>query len=407
MNYLSLLKRYPNYIAFGVIYNFFSGPGQTFIFALFIPDLERVFDLTPAESGSYYGVITLLSAFLLLYTGSLIDRIHLRTYSVTVTAILGGAALLMASAQNLMVMLLAMFLLRHLGQGLMTHTAHIATARYFTKNRGKATSLKSIGMSISEVFLPIIIALIIAGYGWRMGYVSLGVSCLLLCIPLNILLLKRDDPFQIPHPHEDTTSPLLDEKELNWSKKQLLGHSYFWIIAPLIISPGFILTALFFQQGVIADSKGWSMTLMASGFISYGIFHIVGNLFIGPIIDRFSASRILPLSIIPIAMGMSMLLISDSPWIVYLYMGLMGLGIGFGSGVYMTIWAEIYGRKHLGAIQSFISTLAIIGTAAAPPIVGLLLTKGVTVDSLITNGIAFILLASLLAFFAKPPRVEQ
>ncbi len=403
MSYLSLLKRYPNYIAFGASYNFFSNMGQTFIFALFIPDLERAFNLTSAQSGGYYGIAGILSAFLLLYTGSLIDRIHLRTYSVTIALLTSLSAFLMAYSPNLAIMLIAMFLLRHLCQGLMIHTATTTITRFFTKTRGKAVGLSSLGFPLGQIILPVIIAIIISTYSWQMGYAFIGVVCLLFCVPINYVLFKKNDPFQMPQPHEHT--PLLDKEELNWERKQLLGHSYFWFIIPSVLTPWIITTPLIFHQGALAASRDWSMTLIASGFAACGLAQVVSVLLIGPLIDRFSAKSLLPFANVPIAIGIAFLLVSDSPWTLYVYMWLIGIGIGF-SMISVSLWAEVYGTKHLGAIKSLIHTLAILATAASPPLLGWLLTKEVSFDTVIIWGIAFIILTATLAFIAKPPKVK-
>ncbi len=407
MTYLSLFKSYPRYLGFGATYNFFSSLGQTFLFALFIPDLEKAFNLTHAQSGSYYGIASLISAFLLLYTGSLIDRIHLRTYSTTIAFLLGTSALLMASADSLAVMLLAMFLLRHLGQGLMAHTASISITRYFTHTRGKAISVNMLGVYLSQALLPVTIALIIATYDWRVGYIVLGIGCLLLCMPLNTILLKKDDPFQLPHPKESATAGLLDEEELNWGRKELLSHSYFWLILPVIIAPAFIFTALFFHQGTLAEHQGWSLPLIASGFVSFSIMGILGTFIIGPVIDKFSAKHLLAIANIPMCLALVTLLITKEIWTVYIYMGLIGTGISFTANIKAALWAEVYGKKHLGSIKSLTTTLAILGTAASPPLVGIFLTKGTPVDNIILCGVIYIIVASILALVAKVPKVKQ
>ena len=415
MSYIGLLKQYPRYISYGMAYFFFSSLGQTFLFSLFIPNLETAFGMTPAESGTYYGIASLMSAGLILYTGSFVDKWNLRIFGGLVALVLGLSAFLMASAQTLAVMLVAMFLLRHFGQGLMIQTASTAVARYFTDNRGKAISLKSLGISVAEGILPTIVAFIIATIGWRSGMMVLGASCLLVCIPMNLFMLKKDERFTQPIQDDEEPSPvqqkaattvghLPDTEELNWSRKQLLTHPYFWMILLHAVGPAFIVTGLFFQQVAMAEGQGWSITLMASGFLAFGLVRTIGSLCIGPVVDKLTGTKLLPISTLPMALGISCLLLNDSPYLVYAYMGLMGFSIGISGTISTSMWVEVYGRKHLGAIKSMIMALAVFSTALSPPLVGYLFEHGTTADQIATYAIGYTLFASFLAWVAKPPK---
>lgn len=414
MTYFGLIKKYPRYLSYGIAYFFFSSLGQTFMFALFIPDLERVFNLTSTQSGTYYGTASLISALLLFYTGTFVDKWNLRIVGGGIALVLGCAAFLMASAQSLYVMLLAMFLLRHFGQGLMVSTSSTAVARYFTENRGKALSIKSLGISVAEGILPTIVALIIASYGWRFGYITLGAACLLVCVPMNLFMLKAKERFTQPVQDEEpavlaaaNTPHLPDLDELNWGRKQLLSHPYFWLIILQIICPAFVMTALFFQQVTVAEAQGWSITLMASGFLGYGVARVLSTLLIGPVVDKFSGRRLLPYYNLPLAVGLCFLLLNDAPYLVYPYMAFLGLGLGIGGTIVNSMWAEVYGRKHLGSIKSMIMALAVLSTALAPPLIGWLLDHNYKPDNIALGGIVFILFASLLAFIAKAPTVKK
>lgn len=416
MSYIGLLRQYPRYIGYGMAYFFFSSLGQTFMFALFIPDIERTFNLTSTQSGTFYGVTSLISALLLFYTGTFVDKWNLRIFGGLVAFVLGCAAFLMAWSPHLYVMLFAMFLLRHFGQGLMVQTASTAIARYFTQNRGKAISLKSLGISFAEGLLPTVVAFLIAAFGWRMGMVSLGAACLLVCIPMNLFMLKAGEKFTQPlqddAPIEVSVATSTTElgghipaaAELNWGRRQLLSHSYFWLVLLHIIAPAFVLTGLFFQQVVVAEAQGWSLPLLASGFVAFGIVRTFGTLAIGPVVDTFSGKQLLAYTNIPLALGMGCLLLNDAPYLVYPYMALMGFSVGIGGTVTNAMWAEVYGRKHLGAIKSMIMALAVLSTAAAPPLVGWLIDHNHAADDIVLGGVVFVVVSGFLAWFAKPPK---
>ena len=47
-----------------------------------------------------------------------------------------------------------------------------------------------------------------------------------------------------------------------------------------------------FHQIFIINEKGWSLEMMANGYILLGIFSIIGLSFGGPIIDKFNTKKV-------------------------------------------------------------------------------------------------------------------
>ena len=159
----------------------------------------------------------------------------------------------------------------------------------------------------------------------------------------------------------------------SWNRRQVLGHWQFYTLIPTYISPGFLATGLVLYQFSLADEKGWSHTLMASSFISFGISRLIFAFLIGPLIDRFGAQRLFSIQIAPLALGMLLMAYSDHTIIPFLYNGLIGISLGIGSSTSSALWAELYGPKHLGAIKSLMSTIGIFATSLSPILVGSLL----------------------------------
>lgn len=67
------------------------------------------------------------------------------------------------------------------------------------------------------------------------------------------------------------------------------------------------------------------------------------------------------------------------------------------------MWAEVYGRLHLGSIKSFASMVMVFSTALAPPIGGWLIDRGYTIQQLLWGCIWIVVGATGLAFVARPP----
>src|SRR5690625_5832291 len=81
--------------------------------------------------------------------------------------------------------------LRLSGQGLSGHTAETAMARLYSRERGKALSVSSLGYPIGEAVLPVVIASLFTILHWRTIWGLLALSVLIVFIPLLYLLICR------------------------------------------------------------------------------------------------------------------------------------------------------------------------------------------------------------------------
>ena len=101
---------------------------------------------------------TLASAMCLPFVGRLVDVMPEHKTILIVVPVLAGATLLAAYAPSVMVLVIAIFLLRLFGQGMMTHIALTATGRWFAAQRGRAVSLVVLGHQGGEASLPLLFA---------------------------------------------------------------------------------------------------------------------------------------------------------------------------------------------------------------------------------------------------------
>ena len=142
------------FLGFGFLMAFVSSGGQTYLIGVFGPEIQAAFSLSHTQWGSYYMIGTLSSSLLLLWSGKLIDSIDLRVYTVFVVLGMAAACLAMGFADSVVGVIGSIFLLRHFGQGLSSHTSVTSMARYFGPNRGKAIALSSMGFSLAIWWSP-------------------------------------------------------------------------------------------------------------------------------------------------------------------------------------------------------------------------------------------------------------
>lgn len=191
--YLALLRRHPAVLAFGFLCGLSSSVGQTFFVSLFVPSVTASFDLDAAGFSSLYALVTVASAITLPFIGPKIDDTDLKRYAALALGALGLACFGMALAPGLLVLVVALYGVRMLGQGLMSHIEVTSTSRYFQRSRGKALALVMLGHPAGEGALPALFTLAIAAWGWRTSWAVAGGVLVAGVLPLVLGLLRGKD----------------------------------------------------------------------------------------------------------------------------------------------------------------------------------------------------------------------
>ena len=401
MSVIVFLSLSPRFLAFGFFTAFFSAFGQTYFIALSSAEIRAAFDLTHGEFGLIYSSGTLTSAGLLIWAGRKIDDIDLRAYTCAACIGLALACLGMAGVRAAPWLILVIFGLRFTGQGLLSHISTVSMARYFDTHRGKALSISSMGTPMGMALFPSVAVALIAAFGWREMWAGIGIFLIVVLIPLVLWLLKGHDQRhrQLDEPARVTGA---DRTSASWTRRQVLADPRFYVLMPSFLAISFIGTGFLFHQVHLTESKGWSLTLFAGFFVAYAIGQILSALATGVLVDRFDARRIVGLCLLPALIGLGIIATFDAPWAGAAFMAFMGLSAGAVTVVHGAIWAEIYGIAHLGAIKALGTVLIIFSSALSPPMMGLFIDAGVTMEAIAIACAASILIVSALAAFVFP-----
>ncbi|MGY8655929.1 MAG: MFS transporter [Verrucomicrobiia bacterium] len=376
-SYPSFIVKHRRLLAFGALLTLFSSFGQTFLISLFVPQLQATLDISAAEFGSFYSLATLISAGLLPSLGRMIDDVGLRRYTLCVAGGLTLACLAMSVVRESWHLLACLLVLRLTGQGLCGHTASTTMARSFTLERGKALSVSSLGYAVGEGLLPAVVVAAIALIGWRQVWVVQGLCVGLLLIPAIIGLLKRAPDAALHARHAVSRDATAKNDEVEWTRARVLRDPRFYLLLPTLLMLPAAVTGLIIHQARLAEFKGWTLATLAFAFTGFALARIVSSLAIGPAIDRYGAARLFPFFPLPMALGILFLQNLSSPAVAWIYLGLTGAAQGMAGGLTSSLWAELYGVRHLGAIKSLGGSLAVFGTALSPALFGWLLDRGV------------------------------
>ncbi|MDA3857219.1 MAG: MFS transporter [Roseovarius sp.] len=376
MTILVFLRDNAPWLSTGVLLTFLSGFGQTYFISIFAGEIRETFSLSHGQWGGIYTLGTSASALVMVWAGGLTDRFRVRALAPVILVMMTGACVFMALNPVWWLLPVVIFSLRFTGQGMMSHIAVVAMARWFVAARGKALSVATLGFAMGEAFLPLIFVSLLLVYDWRMlWWVAAGVA--VLGIPLLMMLLRRE---RTPQSWAQT-SQSLGMEEMHWTRRQTLGHFLFWFMVPALLGPAAFNTAFFFHQVHFAEVKAIAHVELVAMFPIYTSVGIGAMILSGWALDRLGTARLLPFMQIPMVAAFLVFAYGDGPGMVLLGFMFLAMTTGANSTLPNAFWAEFYGTANLGSIKAMAAAIMVFGSAIGPGLTGVAIDLGVGIET--------------------------
>lgn len=367
----------------GFLMAFASSFGQTYYIALFSGHLRAAFELSHGAFGSLYALATLAAAASLVWVGKLADRQRLFTVVAVTLMALTVVMMSLSVVNQLAYLLITLYGLRLLGQGMISHLAVTAMGRWFDQERGRSLSIASLGYTSGEFVLPTLVVFLIGFVGWRASWLVAGGFVLVILLPA-ILLCLRVEPQSASVRSADGKDPAttkgLRAAKRSWSRKDVLKMPLFYLLMVCMTAPAFIITGTFFNQVLLADLKAWPLDLVAKSFMAYAMTQLITVLVVGYLIDKLSAVALLPWYLWPLVGAMLTIAFGSGTLSLFLMMVLIGVTAAASATLFGAIWAELFGTDHLGSIRALTMAAMVVFSALSPGLIGFFLDLGVGFD---------------------------
>jgi sugar phosphate permease len=361
------------WLAAGLLLTFASSFGQTWFISLFAGEIKALHGLSDGAWGGLYTLATLGSAGLLLAAGSMADTVRLARLAPAMALLFAAAGLGLAFSQSVWMMVGAVFLLRFCGQGMFSHIAMTAMGRWFRARRGQAVSIANLGHPGGEMVLPLATVLVVAALGWQATWVLVSLILALAVAPVLYMLLSSSR--QPQGVAEGGGTPGLGGR--HWTRGEVLGHWLFPALLPIVLTPGFIGTVVFFHQVHVAEVKGWTLAQMAPGYSVFATLTVASALATGWASDRWGPHRVLPVLLVPTGIGVALIGPAEGVAGWFVALGFIGLTQGMSSALWGALLPAVWGTRHLGGVRAMVTTAMVVSTAIGPGLTGLLIDWGV------------------------------
>ena len=385
-------------LLFGFIFTFFSSFGQSFFLGLFNPSIRNELNISHGQFGTIYAFATICSSLVLIWFGKKIDEHRLFYYSLVVVSILFFSSFLFSLIYNIYFLIIAIFLMRFSGQGLMSHTSSTTISRYFNKRRGRALSGIWFGLSSAEFILPILVVFLLTIFSWRTIWQFISLI-ILVVLPIIVFYTIKNLTIDSREGEGLITGNRNLKDIKSWKRSEVIKDFKFYIISLNMLAMPWIATGVFIYQSFITESKFWDVFVIPKSFMVYSVTSILTLISSGFLVDKFTSIKMIPFINLPLLLGLLILYFFNISFSAFLFFGLIGISNGLANVLGSSTWAEIYGVRYLGSIRALTTALMVFSTAFGTALFGVLIDKGFTIEFIALISILYISFA-LLALLA-------
>ncbi len=288
----------------------------------------------------------------------------------------------------------------------------IAIANWFIKRRPRALAFHHSGLRAGQALVPLLILAIIAAFGWREAWRFLALfTALTVVVPAFIYLRRRPEDLGMypdgEKPPDDDAEPVSrfrrDIRDFSWTLAEARRTRAFWMIVVFVSVDRFALGAINLHLVANFEDKGLSFAQAVSILSLFAATSAIVGPAWGFMLEKLHVrySAMLISGLLLVAVGL--LVVADT-YPLAIGFGLMfGFAVGGSSLVQNLLWADYFGRAHLGEIRGFTAPFRLI-SPVGPTLTGFIFdrTGGYTLAFAIFGAIFFVMMFAMA--FAAPPR---
>lgn len=366
-----------------------SLPGQTMGVSVFTESLMENLGLTRVQLSLAYLVGTTGSGLLLPRGGQLLDRFGERRTMTVSCALFGGVVALLAASDSIAlagraffgteelwpvsmaVMAVGFFLIRFLGQGMVTVTSRTMLGKWFDRRRGLVFAISGVAISFTFSIAPQPLNALIEAAGWRGAYLWMGGGLLVLTV--FAWAAFRDNPEECGlemdgGPASGPATKINPDRVIvrDLTRAEAVRTFSFWAFNLGTAWQAFAITAYTFHVVAIGDEAGLSKSAVLALFLPMAGVGVFTNFFSGWLGDRTRVKYVLMLLTGGLTVaGLGMAWMAEP-----LGRLLLIAGLGASGGAFQTttglVWPRYFGRTHLGAISGLNMSTIVLASALGP-----------------------------------------
>jgi MFS family permease len=390
-----------------------NGPAVATL-SVFVEPMLREFGWSRTELSGAVSLGGVLAALLSPMIGPVLDRQGARLMLCTAVLTTSASIMLLSLTQSLIAFYIFFCIGRINFAGPFDIGIYGALNSWFVERRALANSIVNLAQMVGLITLPLIAHFAMQQQDWRLGWLAVGGSVLLVgFVPNWLLMVRRPEDVGLLPDGRSAAAPTTDARpivsksapvEPAFTRKQALGTSTFWLLALYTAAVYPVQAGVSLHQAPYLIERGLSPTMAATVVSVFSLASAVAGLGFGLLTRRIGVRTSLALAGAFLGISAVLMLGVTVAWQGYLAACCFGIGIGGILTVLPLAWADYFGRASFGAIRGAALTVQVTAQASGPLLSGVLRDATGTYVASLTCFAAFSFVSVVLALLIRAPR---
>lgn len=340
---------------------------------LFLPSISNELGIGMGDLSLYFSVSAIITMLYLPFGGKLIAKYNIRLILIISIICEAGAYIAFSFMNSVWGWYLFAVPLAFGGIFITVIAGPVLISQWFKKRNGLALGiLTATGGLFGSISQPIV-GNIIANQGWRFAYLAIGITAIVIAVPVILLFIKKMNPNKGHYPYGITEG----DKESQKAFDNIQNKGVSFVVAKKSSAFYTLMLFLFFLTSIssftmhiptyLVDS-GFEQTFAAKAMGIYMLGVVFGALVIGILNDKLGSKKATILSMICGLISVSLLLFANSSSAVIFIALILFAFVTSGIGTLVPSLAlSLFGNKEYSQIYSTASLgLAIAAIVALP-----------------------------------------
>ena len=376
-------------------------------FGIFFKPLINEFGWTSAATSGAFSLSAIISGMLAITMGKLTDKFGPRLVMRICTVLLVIGFLLMSKISMNWQLYLIYGLIIGIGMGGSFVPLMSTVVKWFIRRRSMMTGIVAAGISIGALIGPPIAHWLIITYGWRISYVILGTTVLIVVTIATQFI--RKDPTEVGQ-HADGVAKIdegsgVDTLSKGLSFKEAIVTRPFWVVFFMFFCLGFCSFAIIVHVAPHAIELKISAVVAANILATVGGLGMIGRVVMGRVADIIGSKRAFIIGFLLMSAALLCLMPAKMVWIMFILAGLFGFAAGTCVASQSPLVALLFGLSSHGVILGFLSFGFTSGGAFGPWLSGLIFDLAGNYRLAFLMCTAVSLIGLVLTLFLKPKRI--
>jgi sugar phosphate permease len=387
--------------------------GGRYCFGIFVKPMALEYQWSRSVISAGMSILVLAYGIGGILSGRLIDRIAPRWLITAGSVITATGLLTTVWVREPWQFYLTYGVLGGLGSSCLgVVVCNSSVAKWFVRRRGIAIGVATIGVGVGTMLLAPLGGYVVKAYGWRGGFLGLGVLVLVVGVLIGQWLMGRTRPEEYGLLPDGDRAPSGGEElpagggpEAGIPLGTVLRDSRFWILSACYSLAFMAEMSAMVHQVAYALDQQIDRVAAASSLGMIGVASVAGRFFFGWFSDRLrDAKYASALGFLAMALGMLVLLYAASAALLFVYALLFGFGYGSMSTLMPYLLADRFGRHSLGSAYGMLTFVVAVFGSLGPVLAGYLFDLSGSYTPAWLLNLAVLAAVSALILTMKPRR---